>query len=346
MGSFTGNAIISKAKSIYGNRLKAHDYEYLVKVRTIPEIVTYLKNKVNYREYIVDVHEQNIHRGQLEELIKKAHFGHTIKLVKFVDTKDRKFFELNMIQREIDVILSVLRSIISDEDEHDYSDYPTFFTKHASFDLFDLTESKTFPQLLENLSSTRYFNVVEPFNVKRHEDIDYTRIEHEMDKLYYDIAFSRIDELYKGKEHDQLRDIFQNKVELENIIKVYRLKKFYNADKQTIMQTLILSHSKLSQRKLEELIRLPEADLIYYYLERSGHSTPIEKNQDYVYVEYYAEKIKHNLAKKYIYFSNNASEVYSAFLILNEIERDNLFNLIEGIRYELSEEEIKKMLIY
>ena len=346
MGSLTGNAIISKAKSIYGNRLKANDYEYLLKVRTVPEIVTYLKNKVNYREYLLDVHEQSIHRGQLEELIKKAHFGHTLKLVKFVDTKDRKFFELNMIQREIDVVLSVLRKIISNETTQTYSDYPTFFTKHSSFDVFTLTESDSFTEMLEILENTRYYDVLKPFNVNRREDIDYSKIEHEMDKLYYDIVFTRIDELYSGKEHEELTNIFQTKVELENIIKVYRLKKFYNADKETIIDTLILKHSKMSRRKLEELIRLPEADLIYYYLERSEHSAVIEKDQDYVYVEYYAEKIKYNLAKQYIYFSNNAPKVYSAFLILNEIERDNLFNIIEGIRYDLSEEEIKKMLIY
>ena len=56
--------------------------------------------------------------------------------------------------------------------------------------------------------------------------------------------------------------------------------------------------------------------------------------------------MKYNLAKRYMYFSNDAPKVYSAFIILMEIERDNLFNIIEGIRYELDEEEIKRMLIY
>ncbi|MFP4078309.1 MAG: V-type ATPase subunit [Candidatus Izemoplasmataceae bacterium] len=346
MGSLTGNAIISKAKSIYGNRLKEEDYEYLLKVRTVPEIVTYLKNKVNYREFLQDVRDEEIHRGQLEELIKKAHFGHTMKLVKFVETKDSKFFELNMVQREIDVVLSVLRFLISEDQDKAYSDYPTFFTKHASFDVFDLTKSESFPEVLKKLEGTRYHPVLKPFNVNRNEDIDYAKIEHQMDKLYYDEVFKRIDNLYKGNEKEELEEIFKTKIELENIIKVYRLKKFYNADKETIMESLILKHSKMSRRRLEELIALPEADLIFYYLERSGFSQTVERGDEYVYVEYYAEKIKFNLAKQYIYFSKNAPKVYSAFLILLEIERSNLFHIIEGIRYDLGEDEIRNMLIY
>ena len=49
----------------------------------------------------------------LEELIKKSYFNNVVKIVNFVSTNDRKFYELDMVKREIEIVLSSLRSIIS-----------------------------------------------------------------------------------------------------------------------------------------------------------------------------------------------------------------------------------------
>ncbi|MFW6319741.1 MAG: V-type ATPase subunit [Bacillota bacterium] len=355
MASLTGNAIIAKTKSIYGDRLKENDYEYLLKAQTVSEIVSYLKTKANYQDYLEGIEEHNVHRGQLEEILKKAWFGHTVKIVKFVDSKDTKFYELNMVRREIDVILTVLRSVISKDKETSFAKYPHFFTRHASFDLFKLSESKTFQDILEALKDTRYFEILKPFNVRNVEDISYGKVEHQLDILYYDEVFKRIDSIYKGKEKRDIKTIFQTKIDLENIIKIYRFKKFYNTDEEDIREALILNHSEMSKKAWDDAIRLPEADLVLYYLERYGKKfhvdlpnniENIEDNKEYLYIENIAEKIKYKMAKQYMYFSSSAAKVYSAFLILSEIERTNLNNLIEGIRYELNEDDIKEILIY
>lgn len=47
-----------------------------------------------------------------------------------------------------------------------------------------------------------------------------------------------------------------------------------------------------------------------------------------------------------MYYSTFPPLIYSALLFLNDIERTNLFNIIEGIRYDIDKDEIKKMIIY
>ena len=345
MGSFTSNAIISKAKNIYGNRLKKADYEYMVSLKSVSEVESYLKTKHYYKDSLKDVQSAFIHRGQLEEIIRKVIFSHSLKLVHFIKTKDYSFYTLNMVQREIDIVLSVLRAIISGEYDAMLANYPSHFKKHASFDLDKLTISKTYDDLLLSLKNTRYYDVLQPFYEKETELIKYVAIEQSLDILFYDVVFQRIAENYKRKHREDLETIYSTKIELNNIVKIYRLKKFYKADKETILESLILKYSRISSKKLEEIISIDDADLILQYLEKSEYSKYMDE-KEYIYVEYYAERMKYNLAKRYMYFSNDAPEVYSAFIILMEIERDNLFNIIEGIRYELEEEEIKRMLIY
>ena len=345
MSSVSGNAIIAKAKSIYGNRLKKSDYEHMVSLKSVSEVGTYLKSISYYNEYLKGVKSTYIHRGQLEEMIRKVIFSLTLKLVQFINSKDYPFYTLNMVQREIDIILSVLRAIISDEYDLMLANYPTYFKKHASFDLDELTISKSFDDLLKSLEKTRYYDVLKPFCVEKKELVKYVDIEHALDLLFYEVVFQRISEIYKGKHREELEMIYATKIELNNIIKIYRLKKFYKADKETILDSLILKYSRMNKKKLEEIISLEDADLILYYLERSEYST-YRDDKEFIYVEYYAEHMKYNLAKRFMYFSNDAPKVYSAFVILMEIERENLFNIIEGIRYELDEEEILRMLIF
>jgi V/A-type H+-transporting ATPase subunit C len=345
MGNYAGNAIITKAKTLYGHRLKVEDYEELLKFKNVPEIVSYLKKHDKYSNTLSDVIEYSMHRGQLEELIKKSYFNNAVRIVKFVGTKDKKFYELDMIMREIDLVLSSVRSVISGSIESSIRDLPLFFKQHASFDIGDLSSSLTMTDLLKALQGTRYYEIVRPYYTNDPAFIKYSRIEHDLFAQYHDITINRINEFYKGKTKRILMDIYQSKVEIENVIKIYRLKKFYNIPKEEIVEALITKNIRMSKNKLNELIDLTDPSEILKVLSKSQFSEFKDKD-DYVYIEYQAGKIKYNLAKRYMYFSNNPPVVYTVFLFLNDIERSNIFNIIEGVRYDIDTEDIKKMLIY
>lgn len=345
MSVWTSNAIVSKAKAMYGTKLKENDYNELVKKHTLSDLVSYLRTHPFYEDVFRDIHENMVHRGQLEELIKKAHFNHTLKLIKFVELQDKKFYELYLIQKEIDLILATIRSIVSENFEEAIAEFPIFFKRHASFDITELSKSKNIKDLLVSLEKTQYHDKIYPFLQKSIEEIKYAEIETKLDECFYDCMFKQIELNYKTATKKELIDIYKTKIELSNIVKIYRLKKFYNAEPEVIRSSLITKYSRISDKKLDEIIHLPNAEAVLNYMESSEFAKYIDQDE-YVYIEYYSEKMKYNLAKRYMYFSSKAPSVFSAYLILNEIERDNLFNIIEGIRYELDESEIRKMLIY
>ena len=345
MSNYAGNAIITKAKSLFGKRLRPEDYEELLRFKTIPEIVGYLKKKDKYTNTLEDVIEYSMHRGQLEDLIKKSYFDNLARMVKFVSTSDKKFYELDMIRREIEIVLSSIRSIISGNIESSIRDLPLFFKQHASFDIEELSKSLTMKDLLTELKDTRYYDLIIPYYADNATDIRYSDIEHSLYLKYHDIVIERINKYYKGKNRDLLMDIYQSKVEIENVIKIYRLKKFYNATESEIMTAILTKNIRMGKTKLKELINLENPDEILEVLSKSQFSEFKDKD-NYIYIEYQAGKIKYNLAKRYMYFSNFPPIVYSVFLILNEIEKTNIFNIIEGIRYDIDKEDIRKMLIY
>lgn len=345
MSGYAGNAIITKAKTLYGQRLRPEDYEELLRFESVQEIVAYLRRNNKYSNTLGEIPDFAMHRGQLEELIKKSYFNNLVRIVKFVTTNDRKFYELDMIRREIDIILSSLRAIISESNIASIRDLPLFFTKHASFDIGELSKSLSMKQLLKTLEGTRYHELIEPYYTEDPSQIRYSAIEHEIYNKYHEIALERIDKYYRGKLRTRLMDIYQSKVEIENIIKIYRLRKFYNTPETEIMQALITKGIRMSEAKLKELIRLENPADILKYLSKSQFAE-FKDTDDYVYIEYQAEKIKYHLARRYMYFSKYPPIVYTVFLFLNDIEQHNIFNIIEGVRYDIDKDDIKKMLIY
>ncbi|MDT8336854.1 MAG: V-type ATPase subunit [Candidatus Izemoplasmatales bacterium] len=345
MPNFAGNSVISKAKSMFSKRLLPADYEELLKFNSIPEIVAYLKKADKYTNTLDKVMDYSMHRGQLEDLIKKSYFNNVVKIVNFVSTKDRKFYELDMVKREIEIVLSSLRSIISGNIESSIRDLPLFFRKHASFDIEELTKSLTFRDLLFALKNTRYYDVIRPFYAEDPIDIRYTDIEQSMFLAYHNLVIERINKYFKGKIRTNLMDIYQTKVEVDNIIKIYRLKKFYNASEEEIKKALIMENIRMKKADLENLIRLSDPNDVLMSISQSIYASYIDED-DYVYIEYQAEKIKYNIARRYMYFSTVPAIVYTVFIFLNEIEQKNIFNIIEGIRYDIKKDDIRKMLIY
>ena len=202
-----------------------------------------------------------------------------------------------------------------------------------------------FADLLKALKNTRYYDVIYPFFKEDPSEIRYAAIEHDLYVAYHDIVIERIKKYYTGKVRENLMDIYQSSVEIENIIKIYRLRKFYNASERVVWDAILTKNIRMSEQKLRDVIELENPDEILHVLSKSQFSEFRDKDE-YIYIEYQAEKIKYNLAKRYMYFSTSPPIVYSVFLILNEIERQNIFNIIEGIRYDVEKEDIKRLLVY
>jgi len=345
MNKWAGTAIIAKAKSMYGNRLTSVDYKELIKKTSIQDVTIYLKNTPEYKDALVDVQDSTIHRGQLEEIIKKTNFLSLFRLMKFLPGADQKFYEINLVKREIEVILAMVRSIISGSFEAAYAEFPVYFMQHASFDIERSSRSKTMAELLNSLSGTPYHQILSVYENLKDNELDYSVIEQALDQYYFDTIFKRIHKYYSGTLERNLKHIFMTGIELMNIIKIYRLKKFYNAPKSQIQKVLITKYSRINSQRLEEMMDLPDADEILQYLQKSEFSKYADED-DYIYIEYYADRLRYYLAKRYMYYSTDAPIVFAAYMLLTEIERQNLINIIEGIRYGLDPREIESMIIY
>lgn len=343
--SYATGAVATKAKTMYGKRITNEDYEELLRRRNIGEITNYLKTETLFSESLKDVHENTVHRGQLESMLRQDQYKRMFKLIRFVDASHREFYMLSMKQVEIDQILARIRVITTKDFEEALADIPLFLDKHTKVNFAKLMLVKNFEQLLDVLKGTVYYETLKPFCHQQGEHFAYTACETALQKQYCSYVFAVIRKSFKGKTRKQLIQMYSTRVELSNITKIYRYKKFYHVPDNVIRESLIDCEGRIPKAQLDALIAQGSAEDFLKALANSPYHLLMD-HDEYVYIEYFADTIQYHIAKRYIHYTTAAPLVFAAYQLLSTLEVDNLINIIEGIRYHVASEDIEKMLIY
>ena len=149
------NAVISKARAMYGQMLSPAQYDDLLRKQNVQEISAYLREKTPYRAALEGVQDSTIHRRQLENLLHRDLFYQYVRLAKYVREKD-SIYQYIVMDLEIELILSSLRNIISDEQEDFVASLPTFMQPYASFNILGLAGARSLDEVIEAVAGTAY----------------------------------------------------------------------------------------------------------------------------------------------------------------------------------------------
>jgi V/A-type H+-transporting ATPase subunit C len=343
----TSNVIITKSKAIYSTTLREKALFLLSEKRTLAEFVNGLKTLPQFADIFVGVSEQVIRRSQLEDLLRKVSYKQILKIIKYASGKEKDFYYEKLMDLEINYILSLFRYFISQDTEKikPIDEIPSFVQRHSTLPFSLMANVPDVDTFMKLLLTTKYREVVIPFLQDKVENFRYTNMEQGFYVFQYRHIFDQIERFFSGKEKQNLQMMYKTKLDLENLSKIYRLKKFYQADQSTIESVLFLEYSNVKKSFWKELIAIENPEDVLNHFNLSSFSTIKDKN-DYVFIEFDIDKIKYHLAKRFLYYSTSAAEVFSAFSILEEIEQINLTNIIEGIRYNIEPAKIQRMLIY
>ncbi len=341
---YVGNALITKIKTIHANDLKAEDYKELLKKTNITDVTSYLKKHPAYQEVLLGIPEHLVNRSRLESLIRRQKFDQMMRIIKFLTTSDKSFYLLSLLHQEHKVLLSMIRSFISHEVYDVVADLPVYFDRYSKINFGEIAKTTDLKQLVAALENTKYQKMLKPFENIKNDDIKYYEFESLFETDYYKYAFEHIKKNYKGQLKLELENVFKSRIEMENMIKVYRLKKFYQVSDDEVRMMLVPS-TRISERKLDEIIGIKDPNEIFKKIIEAGYQQYLGE-KDQAYLEYFGDHLRYHIANKLMHYATHAAKVYLGYMILSELEVSNLIHLIEGIRYQVPADEIRMMLVY
>ena len=341
--SYASNAVLSKARALYGKRIKEKNYIDLMGCSSVSEIASYLKYKTEYAYVLKDINENDIHRGYLETLLRRKLFLDFALLGRYDLSVGQHFLGYFVTRAEIEQIMYSLMLLSAGRTgEYIYS-IPIFFESHTKIDLPALSGIKNYDDFLDIIKRSPYYSILLPFKPAKGNLIDLTGIETELYTYLYKLVFEMINKYVWGKPRKQLIELFTSYIDLSNLIRIIRMKKFYNLSSEYIMSCL-LPFGKISANQLKSFVYSDNnSQMMLDMKETTIGRKWFSKGLDIVdkiprYMRFV--KSKHNIR-----FSTSPPVVMLSYIFLQEVELINIINIIEGIRYKLSIKEISKMII-
>lgn len=341
--SLSSNAISAKARAIYGKRLTTANYKEILRLSTVSDVCAYLKNNTSYSKYLKGVNETSIHRGQLENLLKRTKIEKYFSLCHYVFSNNLGFYRHLIVHLEITTIQNAIISLNAGDSKHIISSLPAYMNEYAVFEFSEITQVKSFDELLDVLEKTPYKNIIKKFNAPNGE-INLSECELALNLYYYQSLLDSIEKHFHGDTKAELIDIVKIEIELNNLSLICRLKHYFNKSSADIKKELIPIFYRLNERKIDHLIEQQDKQS-YIKAMAFGKYGRVISETEFDHVEGYTKRLKFKLNRKMMRFTSNAPISFFTLMSLTQIEIENITTIIEGVRYNVDKTEIEKLLI-
>lgn len=333
---FSKNATIARIRTFYGKRITTEQYRDLASKKSVEEAAEYLKKNTHYATALANIDTNSIHRGFLEDILRKEHFNTYVKFCKFQQLNTEEFYKYFIVWLEIVEILNRIRHINADTNDEYIIDLPSFLINKASFDLIEMAKAKNFRELLGVLRNTPYYNILKNKAVDENGKVDFNLCEMDLRTYYLKWLINIVEKHFKGQSKEKLRLQIMTQIDLINIINAYRMKSIFHASNDEVRKNVLPYHGRISVKQQNELIESDNVSSFLSILSKTIYGKQLDnitECTDSIQFEKQISKLRFNLAKRALLFSENAAvSLYSAIYIF-EVEVDNITRIVEGIRY-------------
>ena len=334
------SGIVSKLKAKERGRLQIEDYKLMAHMESVSEVILYLKEHSSFSRYFENVGEKDIHRGQVEKLLLRALRDDFCRLYRFVAGKERKFLDIFMVYFELEIMKQILYQIFGGEpEEFEPIVVDEFFERHTEVPFGRLALATTREEYLEELRGTSFYELL----AKPLTEGTLFDVAMRLDLYYYREEERLIRELPKADQAG-VKEMFSVRVDLLNLMWIYRLKRSYRASPERIVGYLIPAFGRLDKCKVEALARAGSVEEFFRMVENTPYRGLFDEASEGGIERAFSERM-YREEKKVLREKPMSLAAITATYQLKEYEMKNIITVIEGVRYRLDADAILERLV-
>lgn len=338
------NATVAKIRAMYGKRLMPQDYTELAARQSVADIADYLKKNTHFADVLAPVDTNTVHRGMLEDLLRRHIFEMYRKITRFEHISGQEFYNYKIIAAEIDVILNCIRHINA-KSEKQITDLPIYIQDMVSFDLIEIAKIRSFEELMEFIAKTPYDDVLREIRPDENGKVDYTECEVRL-RTYYLARVEKTVSAWGGETAKKLNSMILTDVDLINVINSYRMTAYFGESAEEIERNMLPFYGRLSKAKQQEIYDAPDSEEFIKRFSKTYYGRQLaDLGADMNDLEYCMSMLRFRYAKLALKSSCSAPVSVYSFMYLMEVELQNLISIIEGVRYGISAKKIESLLL-
>lgn len=340
---FTYGALAAKTRASFGKLLDKKDYIELIEKKSVGEIASYLKSSTHYSSVLKETDEKNIHRGQLEKMIKTDIMNEYSRFLRFTSGDARKFLQSTYKKYETESLKIIFRRLETTGNVMSGEGSMLFLKDNTDVDFHKLLQSKDSAEFISNLKGTEYYDVLKPFAADNSQ-INLFNIEMILDLNYFKYLSKRMKKYLKGQDIKPLYESFGVKTDVLNLLWIYRCKKYFNMPKEIIYSYVLPYNTRIRKKTLINLIEAENLEKFSEIVRGTKYASIFERNIDEFFEMNFAEYMYKIHLKMFRRHALSISSVVD-YIHMKEYELSNIVSIIEGIRYGLRPEKIKKYIV-
>lgn len=332
------SALTTKIRAMRNNLLTPEQYEELSHFATVADAFAYLQKLPAYENLFADIDPANIHRGQIEWLLNFSTYSDFSKIYCFAQKYQRTYLNLYFMRYEIQTLKRYMRAILDPRQSTMISVVENDFEKHSKIDTQRLAQCSNIDEFIECLKNTIYY--VPLSKAKSLENTALFDYEMALDLFYFSTFWKQKDS-YPKKERAFITKSYGSRIDLLNMLWIYRCKSYYSVSTASIYTFLIPVTYKLKKSDIKNIVEaLTVEDTISCILK-----TRYGKHFDFSSGTPFEQQCNHMMEE--IIFKNFKESPYSLAAIngyfhMKNDESAKIITALECIRYQYSPETILK----
>lgn len=343
MNSFASyRAINTKLHAKKRTLLSNQEWGKVTQYQSVPQVIDFLKKREGYRKQMQGYKTNDLHRSDLEVILDRYCVTEIEDMLHYFSGSYKEFFKTFLMTYEISDIGLMLRTIARKDEMKEIDRFFVHSEKWSFAHYNRLVGCKTVTQFIEGLRDTCYYDALKTMS---QEDTAKREFHMEM-KLYVLFYNDLIDKAARLNKKDEAiaRGMIGTKIDFLNAQWIYRALKYYDISPEEILIYSIPNGHKLSYRKLKKLS---------YSKSVEEYTKAIEKALGYSLFEQANDAFLDCMTDRYLYRfacrmdrDNESIASSMAYIMLLEIEMNDLVALTEGIRYKLEEGDLGRYLVH
>ncbi|MBQ9994168.1 MAG: V-type ATPase subunit, partial [Clostridia bacterium] len=260
ISSKSSNVLLAKCRAKFGRRLTSQDIRAIASCHSVAEVASYLKSNTNYADALSGIDEKSAHRHSLENALVRKLYDDLSSLCRYEMSVGDWFGDYIMLQSEIEQLMSFLSLLSAGRPGDFIFTLPDFFAQHSQYDFRALSRCRSYADMLAVMRQSRFIKILRAFVPLDGQPIDCAAVEHALYAQFYKTMYDIIDKHYHGKARHELEDFIGTQLDLRNFAHIYRLKKYYGADNDTIRTMLFdnAHHTRIGITR--DMVEAPDAE--------------------------------------------------------------------------------------
>lgn len=339
MGSVLSySGISTKIRAMSSHLVTDEQLQEIVRFSDVPQVAAYLKKTPEYAKAWSDLDENNLHRGEIEKLLKKSIFGNFSRIYNFANKEQRKFLALYSKRYEIRVLKEIMTNLFDHRstDPVDMSPYRDFFLHHSKLDIDRVAGAGNMDEFMTALKGNEFYAPLQSV----YENGNGLLFDYGMalDLYYFNQIWSVRKKLFKGNDLDEITKAYGEKFDMLNLQFILRSKRYYKMEPAAIYAQLIPVNYKLKKEEITALVEATSKEEGEQIFSRTWYGRKYQQLNLISMEELYNSLLRTVLEKEARKAPYSVAVLYS-YLYHKEHEVNRLTIALECVRYQVDPDE-------